>query len=90
MLALINTPPPPTAPQYPKIRNSWTAKVLDNDFLERRSSTEVEVENDKQMKRNIKGHSRAQQSHSVLWIYWFMDLGPGLVSKTGMKAKGSL
>ncbi len=34
--------------------------------------------------------SRTQQSHSELWIYWFMDWGPGLVSKTAMQAKGSL
>ncbi len=30
-------------------------------------------------------HSRSQESDSELWIYWFIDWGPGLFSKTGMK-----
>ncbi len=35
-------------------------------------------------------HSRTQPSHREFWFYWFMGWGPGLVSKTGMKAKDSL
>ncbi len=34
-------------------------------------------------------HSRTQHSHTELWIYWLVDLSPGLVSKTDMKAKDS-
>ncbi len=35
-------------------------------------------------------HPRTKPSHNEYWFFWFMDWGPGLVSKAGMHAKGNL